>query len=318
MELRTLRYFIYVAEARSFSKASVHLRIAQPALSRQIRKLEDEVGVPLILRTGRQLELTEAGALLLTRAHMLLRQTSQTIEDVRTFASNLGGLVTIGVSPATCEVLAPLIVRNCAVAYPNIRISFVEGFSGLIFNQLLNQELTLCVLHNPPQHRAIKIEPLLVEAMYLVGPAEGTSDLPPASTEMALETLPLVLPNQTHGLRLLIDQALGKRRTQINVAVPTDGFVTTMALVSAGLGYTILPYSSIHQQLKAGQLSAARRRDLDLPWTLSLAYWSDHRSARRVQALSEIIRAQVERLAFSGEWGNTIEGQSVQAVARDA
>src|ERR1035437_2953674 len=158
MELRTLRYFIYVAEARSFSKASVHLRIAQPALSRQIRKLEDEVGVPLILRTGRQLELTEAGALLLTRAAMLLRQKSQTIEDVRTFASNLGGLVTIGVSPATFEVLAPLIVRNCAVAYPNIRISFVEGFSGLIFNQLLNQELTLCVLHNSPQPPAINID----------------------------------------------------------------------------------------------------------------------------------------------------------------
>ena len=68
MELRTLRYFVHVAEARSFSKASVFLRVAQPALSRHIRKLEDEIGMPLFVRAGHHLELTEAGSLLLNRA----------------------------------------------------------------------------------------------------------------------------------------------------------------------------------------------------------------------------------------------------------
>jgi LysR family nitrogen assimilation transcriptional regulator len=68
MELRTLRYFVHVADARSFSKASVFLRVAQPALSRQIRKLEDEIGMPLFVRAGHHLELTEAGSLMLNRA----------------------------------------------------------------------------------------------------------------------------------------------------------------------------------------------------------------------------------------------------------
>ena len=76
MDFRALRYFVHVAEARSFSKAAVQLRVAQPALSRAIRKLEDELGVELVLRTGRQLELTEAGLLLLQRAHSLTRQLS--------------------------------------------------------------------------------------------------------------------------------------------------------------------------------------------------------------------------------------------------
>src|SRR5580704_1299067 len=89
MDLRALRYFVHVAEARSFSKAAVQLRIAQPALSRQIRKLEDEVGLALILRTRRQLELTDAGLLLLQRAHSLLRQAAQTADDVRAHGSRV-------------------------------------------------------------------------------------------------------------------------------------------------------------------------------------------------------------------------------------
>src|SRR6267154_1681195 len=104
MDLRTLRYFVYVAEARSFSKASLQLRVAQPALSRQIRKLEDELGVELVLRTGRQLELTDAGLLLLQRAHSLMRQVAQTEDDVRAHGSRIRGTMTLGGSPATCEV----------------------------------------------------------------------------------------------------------------------------------------------------------------------------------------------------------------------
>ena len=150
MELRTLRYFVHVADARSFSKASVFLRVAQPALSRQIRKLEDEIGMPLFVRAGHHLELTEAGGLLLNRAHLLLRQASNTLEEVRASATNLAGTLTIGVSPATSELVAPLLMRECAQRYPQLRLDFIEGFSRYVFEQLLNQGLTLCLIHNPP------------------------------------------------------------------------------------------------------------------------------------------------------------------------
>src|SRR5260221_14796513 len=82
MELRTLRYFVHVADARSFSKASVFLRVAQPALSRQVRKLEDEIGMPLFVRAGHHLELTEAGGVLLDPAHLFLRQVSDALHEV--------------------------------------------------------------------------------------------------------------------------------------------------------------------------------------------------------------------------------------------
>ena len=301
MELRTLRYFVYIAEARSFSNASVHLRVAQPALSRQISKLETEIGLPLFLRTGRRLELTEAGELLLTRAHALLRQATNMLDEVRTFGSDLSGTVTVGVSPATTEILAPLILRECGLRYPKIKIRFVEGFSGLIFNQLLNQELTLCLLHNPPHHKMVDVHPLLTEAMYLVGPPRGHKGLPRVRAGMKLETLPMILPNRTHSLRRLLEEAL---ETQLDVAVQTDGIITTRALVAAGHGYTILPYSAVHTQLISGQVSSVRLDDLRISWTLCLACRSDQRSARPVQALLDIINSQLDVVKGAASMAN--------------
>lgn len=314
MELRTLRYFVHVADARSFSKASVFLRVAQPALSRQIRKLEDEIGMPLFVRAGHHLELTEAGELLLNRAHVLLRQVSNTLDEVRASASNLSGTLTVGVSPATSELVAPLLMRECARRYPQLRLDFIEGFSRYVFEQLLNQGLTLCLIHNPPPHKAIAIHPLLIEAMYLVGPPAGTGGLAPVTARTGLDGLPLILPNEAHALRQLIGRALGS--TRLKIAAQTDGMITTRALVSAGQGYTILPYSAIHQQLTGGQLSAARLRGIDIPWTLGLACWKDHHAARAVLAVRDILKAHFENLGGDDKWGTLPASASGKGAMR--
>jgi LysR family transcriptional regulator, nitrogen assimilation regulatory protein len=308
VEVRTLRYFAHVADARSFSKASLHLRVAQPALSRQIQKLETEIGLPLFVRAGRHLELTEAGQLLLDRAHILLRQVSNTLDDVRASTAHLGGTLTVGVSPATSELVAPLLMGECARRHPQLRLDFVEGFSRQIFDQLVNQDLTLCLIHNPPPHKAIEIHPLLVEAMYLVGPPprraamrQGPKGLPPVTARTRLESLPLVLPNETHALRRLVERALGRHR--LAVAVQTDGMVTTRALVAGGHGYTILPYSAIHHQLVGGQVSARRLSEIEIPWMLSLACRRDPLRARAVMAVRDILAAHFERLGRNSKWG---------------
>lgn len=303
MDLRTLRYFVYVAEARSFSKAAVQLRIAQPALSRQIRKLEDEVGIALILRTRRQLELTDAGLLLLQRAHSLLRQAAQTVDDVRAHSSRIQGAATLGVSPTICEVLGPRIVRDCAARHPQLRLSFVEGVSGFIYQRLINQELTLCLMHNPLRHRSIEIEPLLSEPMYLVGPGAAANALPPVKAGMKLHQVPLVLPNRTHSLRMLVERAAAEASVHLDVALQVDGYTTTKALVTAGLGYTILPYSAVRQEVEEGELSAVRlKKPVLSPWTLSAAYRKDHGPAPAVTALRDIIAAAVKELAADGFW----------------
>jgi len=249
--------------------------------------------------------------LLLNRAHLLLRQVSNTLDEVRASASNLGGTLTIGVSPATSELVAPLLMRECALRYPQLRLDFIEGFSRYVFEQLLNQGLTLCLIHNPPPHKAIEVHPLLIEAMYLVGPPPTAGGLAPVTAKTKLDKtkldgLPFILPNEAHALRRLIERALGS--TQLKIAAQTDGMITTRALVSAGQGYTILPYGAIHQQLSGGQLSAARLHDIDIPWTLSLACWRDQRAARAVDAVREILATHFESLCGDDKWG-TVPGK---------
>src|SRR5262249_37791000 len=163
-----------------------------------------------------------------------------------------------------------LIVRECANRFPDLRLNFVERFSGYIFDRLINQELTLCLMHNPPRHQGIEIQPLLSEPMYLVGPGAASGGLPPATARMKLRQLPLILPNRTHALRMLIERTMATRGGRLNVAVEIDGYTMTKALVGGGLGYTILPYSSVRQQVEDGQLSAVRLRAPEISWTLSL------------------------------------------------
>lgn len=300
MDLRALRYFVYVAEARSFSKAAVQLGIAQPALSRQIQKLEDELGLELILRAGRQLELTEAGLLLLERAHSLIRQVAQTADDVRAHGSRIRGTLTVGVSPTVSEAVGPGIVRQCAARHPEVRLTFVEGVSAFIFKRLIDQELTLCLMHNPPRHQGIEIEPLYAEPMYLVGPGRGAAGHPPVKEGMALERMPLILPNRTHGLRMALERAVAEQGGRFDVAVQVDGYTTTKAFVAAGLGYTVLPLSSVRQEVERKQLSAVRLRKPKFIWTLSLAYRKDQRNARAVMALRDIIATEVKAMVDAG------------------
>jgi LysR family nitrogen assimilation transcriptional regulator len=300
MDVRALRYFVHVAEARSFSKAAAQLRVAQPALSRQVRKLESELGIELIDRSGRQIGVTDAGQLLLSRAHSLIRQFAQTSDDVRAHGENVAGSLTIGVSPATCEVLGPHIVEESRRRYPGLRLNFVEGFSRFIFEQLVNQELTLCLMHDPPRQRGIEIEPLIAEPMYLVGPGRQAQPSERAHGKLSLRQIPLILPNRTHGLRMLIERALAGRT--VKIAAEVDGFTLTKAMVAAGLGYTILPYNAVHQQVKDGAFSAVPLQSPKLSWTLSLAFRSEQRTVRTVNAVRAIIRDQVAALVKAKTW----------------
>jgi len=296
MDLRALRYFVYIAAARSFSKAAVQLGVAQPALSRQIRKLEDELGIELIRRSGRQIELTDAGLLLQERAHSLIRQVAQAADDVRAHGSRVRGTVTLGVSPTISEAVGPRIARACAALHPELQLNFIEGFSAFIFKRLIDRELTLCLMHNPPRHQGIEIEPLLAEQMYLVGPGAASAGYPPVKAGMTLANLPLILPNRTHGLRMMIERAVAASRTRFHVAIQVDGYSTTKAFVAAGLGYSILPLSSVRQEIKTGQVSAVLLSRPRLSWTVSLAYRKDQRTSRAVMALRDIIASEVETL----------------------
>ena len=136
MDLKQLRTFIMVAESGSLSSASDRLRLAQPALSRQIKLLEDEIGFDLFIRSGRGMQLTEHGGVLLSRVAGLIKQLDDSIQDVRSLLAEPTGHVVLGCIPTASHVVAGRIAVRVAAELPQVSLRIVEGYAGHLIDWL--------------------------------------------------------------------------------------------------------------------------------------------------------------------------------------
>src|ERR1700688_1825573 len=122
MELRSLSYFARIAELGSITRAASHLRVAQPALTRQVQRLEDELGVALFTRVNRGVRLTEAGQKLLESATRILRDVERTGDEIRAQDAHPSGKIIFGVTPTLCPVLVPELSLRMRRDYPRIEL----------------------------------------------------------------------------------------------------------------------------------------------------------------------------------------------------
>lgn len=258
MELKELRHFARVARAGSFSRAAQELRLAQPALSRQIAKLERELGVPLLARHGRGVRLTTAGSMLLERAEAIAHLVRQTGDDIREDRAPAGGRVTVGVPPAAGRLLIPPLVRHFQAERPQTSLHIREGVTSTLQEWLLDKRLDVAVLHNPPPLDALNIRPILQERMWLIGPRAGSSDAERARTYRIrdLGDLPLILPSLAHNNRRLVEQAALEHGVRLRIKIEIDSVAFAKAMVEDGLGYTILTYAAVEEEVAQGRLTA--------------------------------------------------------------
>ena len=166
-DIRKLRSFVHVAWDGSITRAAERLHIAQPALSRQLHKLEEELGVALLVRHGRGVTLTQRGTLLLKRAEALIRQFEEIRHEILTSEGTYTGHVVIGVPPAAGLLIAPAVFKLFRARWPNATLQFREGVSSLLEEWLLDRRLDIAVLHNPPPMAEIDVTPVLHERMVL-------------------------------------------------------------------------------------------------------------------------------------------------------
>src|ERR1700741_3960966 len=127
MELRALFYFVRIAELGSITRAASHLRVAQPALTRQVQRLEDELGVALFTRVNRGVRLTEAGVKLCESATRILRDVERTGDEIRAPQAHPSGKVILGVTPTMCPVLVPELFAWMRQHYPMIELKVVHA-----------------------------------------------------------------------------------------------------------------------------------------------------------------------------------------------
>ena len=299
-DLRSLRYFVCIAEEKSITKASSRLNIAQPALSRQIQRLESELGVALMRRSSRGIELTTAGSMLLERAYGIFNQIQQTHHDLSGAGSNAQGVVTVGTPPTPGEAMAPMLLERIRKQYPQIELRFREGFSNLLERQLVNNEIAVAVMHDPEPRNQLAIFPLLVEQLWVIG-KRGT--LKKEGYRFAeASRLPLILPGRSNYLRVLIDSYAGRHGLQLNEVQRADGVWLLKALVRYGHGYSILTHGAVMTEVKQRTLEAVPIRDPKIDWTLCLATRKDQQDQRAVAIVVAEIRAIATELIANGSW----------------
>lgn len=317
MELRQLSLFSTVAEFGSFSRAAAVLGMAQPVLSRQVKALETELGVDLLYRNGRGIVMTEAGKLLNDYAHGLLETAAAARNEVMAMRSHPRGTIAIGMPPSVGFVLTVPLVQAFRRQFPLISMRVIEGFSGHVLEWLVTGKIDVAVLYNAPRMSNLLSEPLLEDALFLLGPARDPAALPEGPVRAArLAELPLILPSRPHGLRVLVDEVLHGAGITPRVEIEIEAMPSTLSLVEHGGGYTILSYSSVRHLVAAGRIRIWPIVEPPIARQLILATSSQRPTTVATRALTEMVRNQVREMLEQGLWSP--EGPRVAQAERAA
>ena len=168
MDLKQLEYFVRVAELGSFTRASIALDVAQPALSRQIRLLEVELRQNLLTRNGRGASPTEAGKLLLEHGRGILHQVALAREELGAARGAMAGHVSIGLPPSLSKLITVPLTRSFRAELPQARLTLTEGFSVLMYEGLRVGNLDMAVLYNPAHSPDLEKTLLREEDLVLI------------------------------------------------------------------------------------------------------------------------------------------------------
>ncbi len=302
MDFRQLRTFASVAELGSLSKASDRLRIAQPALSRQIKLLEHELRAELFTRNGRGMVLTEAGRLLLARTSGIVRQIDQIRDDIQSAAGAPSGRVVLGLVPTVSSVLSARLARRTVEKFPGISLCIVESYSGHLIEWLHRGQMDIAVIYGPSADLHLTVQSLGRDHVVAVGPrGSGLSRKKHVDLDWLLHQR-LVLPSHSHGLRALIEHAAAKRKLKLDVQLEADSFRVLTSLVEEGLGYTLLPPSSVRNEVRERRLETAAISRQAAIRELIIASPIDHPGSAATTAITALLRSETSACRDEGLW----------------
>src|SRR5438128_5563986 len=168
MELRSLGYFVRIAALGSITRAAAHLRLAQPALTRHVQRLEEELGVALFTRANRGVRLTEAGQKLLENAERILREVERTGDEIRAQDAHPSGRIIFGITPTLCPVLVPELSADMRREYPCVELKVVHAGMVRLEEFLIDGRVDVALLSELSRSRLIVSTRLAQEEMVLV------------------------------------------------------------------------------------------------------------------------------------------------------
>lgn len=248
MDIKQLNYLVAIVEYGGFSQASRQLNLAQPALSQQIARLEQEIGATLFHRSSKGATTTAKGLTLYRQAKFIVRQMDQAISLTRETDTGSSGVVAVGLPPSTSAQIGAELVYRLHHKYPGIVCNIVEGLSGDLRNLVAINELDLAILFSSTDLPGWGSTPLICEELFLVYPKDRLFFSPKtrAISIRDLSNVPLVLPSKRHGLRRRIDMEFERLNLICSPVAEIDSLSVLMQCLKRGLGATIKPLAAVN------------------------------------------------------------------------
>jgi len=303
MELRQLRYFAAVSRHRHFGRAAVDLRVAQPALSRQIAKLEGELGVRLLERHARGVSLTAEGEVLLARAEALLAEAEALATEARPQRSEPQGTVTLGFSPSIAELFGGRFAALSLRRFPRVRLRITTAASPLLETWIHEGRVDIAILNGPTDPLRFLLTPLLEEPICLIGlrddPRLAVAQVEPAT----LANIPLVLTGPPDGpMQRVLVAAQAQTGQAFTVLAQVDTAAVGRQLALAGVGPMVDVAAVARAELMAGRLSAVPIAGLQIQRYLARA--KGRAGSDAVARLASLMRDCVAEMVTDGSWPN--------------
>lgn len=300
MESRLLEYLLRVAELGSINKAAADLHLSQPALSRHIAALEEEMGTKLFSRSQSGVSLTESGQLLAERARPLLRQFSILKEQVGEMAA---GQLSIGIPPSWHKVFTSPFIKNLVTQSPQIKLRVHEGVSHILRDHMMAGILDLCVIPfdtSPPL--GFKQTALVREPLVLVGSAGEKLNPDEATPLSRLDGTKLVLPGRPNAVRALVEHMLLRKGMEFRTAVETDTLGLCLDLARQGIALSVVPACALSGNEFGDEISWSPIRGLYLTWSLFESQARSHSQAVR-EGKRVLIATLQDTIKSKSWWG---------------
>jgi LysR family nitrogen assimilation transcriptional regulator len=298
---RKLRYFVTVVEFGSFTKAADALHITQPALSRQVKQLEEELGVELLLREGRGIRVTDAGEALLLHARTIARDFERLREDMQARSGEPTGRVVFGIPPTLADTLVPRLVEAARHKFPLVTLKVAEGLTPVLLDWVRSSDADLAIVSLADPDDAGKIAGVALEAVanedMVVVEKAGTPAPPRVYERATLSEKPIVVSQM---LADIVRRQLGALHLPLNIVTEIDSVQAAKTMVLRGQAATILPVSMLAAELAAGEVAVSAITATPVRRTLALAEPSLRHHTLAAEAMRRLAREIVVRMAEEG------------------
>jgi LysR family transcriptional regulator, nitrogen assimilation regulatory protein len=300
MDLRQLEYFVHVANTLNITHAATRAHVSQPALSRQIRLLEQELGTKLFKRKARGVVLTESGQRLVDRTRVLLASVGRIKSEIMSAADEPVGTVRLAASNSLSSLLTARVVARYRRTYPQVSIRVSENTSMVIRQTIANDGADVALLSDRESFTSLTKIPLATESLLLIAPRNVGLELSRPVSARSLTGHNLILTPFPNGLRRAVEEILVRagKVAEPKTEVDTNSLMTR--LTQLGVGYCVLPYSGVHELLQNKQVSAAPIRNERWGWVTAVS--RERAMSTATNKLIEMIADEARLVTEDGTW----------------